>query len=309
MRFGAQVSCYRTEWDAIRTVAETMEAGRWDSIWFADHFLPPLGSDNDEHMAAYECFSVIAAVAGFTERLQIGHMVLGNTFRNPALVAKISGTVDHISHGRLILGIGASWFEREHEAYGWDFPSMRERSDRFEEACALIRALFTSQDPVDFEGQYYQLKQAPLEPGPYQRPHIPILVGGSGEKRTLRTLAMYGDMFNLDGWARGPMTLDYYHHKLNVIARHCEKVGRDPAEIKNTMLVPVLVTDDKAEAETFIARRNLGEGTFAGPKNFVIDRIGEFKEAGLDEMMFAGLPNANIDQFHYFNEEILPVFE
>ena len=133
-----------------------MEAGRWDSLWFADHYLPPPGRREDEPLAAYEAFSLIAAAAGMTERLGLGHLVLGNTYRNPALVAKMATTVDQISHGRFVLGIGAAWFQREHEAYGWNFPSMRERSDRLEEACAMLRALFTADGPVDFDGHYYQ---------------------------------------------------------------------------------------------------------------------------------------------------------
>lgn len=308
MQFGAQVNCYRTTWDHIRAVIETMEAGRWDSLWFADHYLPPPPRREDEPLAAHEGFSLIAAAAGITQRLRLGHLVLGNTYRNPALVAKMATTVDQISHGRFTLGIGAAWFQREHEAYGWDFPSMKERSDRLEEACALLRALLTAEGPVDFNGRYYRLDQAPLSPGSYQKPHLPILVGGTGERRTLRTLAMYGDIFNLDGWARGPMTADYYHHKIGVLERHCEQVGRDPAEIKRTILMPVMVTDDETAAANFIASRSLGAGTAAGPKAYVIERIGEFIEAGVDEIMFAGLVTSQIEQYHRFNEEILSAF-
>jgi alkanesulfonate monooxygenase SsuD/methylene tetrahydromethanopterin reductase-like flavin-dependent oxidoreductase (luciferase family) len=308
MKFGAQVSCYRTSWDHIQITIDEMEEGKWDSLWFADHFLPPPGRREEEPLTAYEAFSLIAAAAGITKRLRLGHLVLGNTYRNPALVAKMAATVDHISHGRFTLGIGAAWFQREHEAYGWQFPSMRERSDRFEEACALIRSLFTADEPVDFHGHYYQLDQAPLSPGCYQKPHIPILVGGTGERRTLRTLAMYGDIFNLDGWARGPMTLDYYHHKIGVLERHCETVGRDPAEIKHTILMPVMVTDDDAASADFIARRRLGHGTVAGPRDYVIQRISEFKDAGVDEIMFGGLPTDDVEQYQRFNDEILSEF-
>jgi alkanesulfonate monooxygenase SsuD/methylene tetrahydromethanopterin reductase-like flavin-dependent oxidoreductase (luciferase family) len=218
-------------------------------------------------------------------------------------------TIDQISHGRFTLSIGAAWFQREHEAYGWDFPPMRERSDRLEEACALLRALFTADGPVDFNGRYYRLDQAPLSPGGYQNRRIPIMVGGTGERRTLKTLAQYGDIFNLDGWARGPMTLEYYHHKLGVLERHCEQVGRDPSEIKHTMLMPVKVTNDKAEAAAFIAGRSLGEGTAAGSKDYVIERISLFVEAGVDEIMFAGLNTSNIEEYQYFAEEILTAFE
>ena len=309
MQFGAQVNCYRTTWDHIRAVIASMDAGRWDSLWFADHYLPPLGPPEEEPLAAHEGFSLIAAAAGMTGRLRLGHIVLGNTYRNPALVAKMATTVDQISHGRFTLGIGAAWFQREHEAYGWAFPSMRERSDRLEEACELLRTLFTADGPVDFNGRYYHLDRAPLSPGGFEGRQIPILIGGTGERRTLRTLAMYGDIFNLDGWARGPMTLDYYHHKIGVLERHCEKVGRDPAQIKRTILMPVIVTDDEAAAAAFIARRSLGAGTVAGPKDYVIQRIGEFMEAGVDEIMFAGLPTADVMQYQQFDEEILAAFD
>ena len=187
MKIGAQVSCYLTSWDDIRAVVETLEAGRWHSVYHPDHFVPPNRPGVTEAETAYEAFTSMAAIASITDRLKLGHLVLGNTYRNPGLVAKMAGTIDHISHGRFILAIGAGWFKREHEAYGWDFPSVRERSDRFEEACALIRALLTSESPVTHEGQYYSLDNASLSPGSAQEPHIPIMVGGMGERRTLRT--------------------------------------------------------------------------------------------------------------------------
>jgi alkanesulfonate monooxygenase SsuD/methylene tetrahydromethanopterin reductase-like flavin-dependent oxidoreductase (luciferase family) len=309
VKFGAQVSCYRNTWDTIRQVVESMESGPWDSIWFADHFLPPPGLKEEEHLTAHEAFTVAAAVAGMTEKLRIGHLVLGNTYRNPALVAKMAGTLDHISHGRFVLGIGAAWFKREHEAYGWTLPSMRERQDRFEEAVALIRALFTSENAVTFGGKYYTLDDAPLAPGCFQEPHIPILVGGTGEKRTLRTLARYGDLMNLDGWAGGPMTAEYFHHKIGVLNRHCDDAGRDPGEIKHTVLMPTMVTDDKSAAERFIASRRLGEGTAAGSKSYVIDRIGEIVVAGADEIMIGGIPTHHVELYELVAEEVLGAFD
>ena len=307
MKFGAQVGCYRNTWDSIRSVVEVLEAGPWDSVWFADHYLPPPGRPEEEHLNAHEAFTLIAAVAGFTNELRLGHLVLGNTYRNPALVAKMAATVDQISHGRFTLGIGAAWFKREHEAYGWTFPSMRERQDRFEEACALIRALFTATQPVTFEGNYYTLAGAPLAPGGYQG-HIPILVGGTGERRTLRTLAKYGDVMNLDGWAGGPMTARYFQHKSGVLDRHCEAADRDPAEIKRTVLMPTMLTDDKAAAAAFIANRRLGEGTAAGPKNYVIDRIGEIIDAGAAGIMIGGIPTDDTEQYERFAEEVISAF-
>ena len=128
MKFGAQVSCYLTDWDDISAVIAAMENGRWHSVYFADHFLPPNRPGASESLTAYEGFTAMAAVAGMTQRLRLGHLVLGNTYRNPALVAKMAGTIDHISRGRFTLAIGAGWFKREHEAYSWEFPSMRELS-------------------------------------------------------------------------------------------------------------------------------------------------------------------------------------
>ena len=308
MEFGAQIGCYRNTWDSIRTVVELLEAGPWSSVWFADHYLPPPGRREEEHLTAHEAFTLIAAVAGFTERLRLGHLVLGNTYRNPALVAKMATTLDQISHGRFTLGIGASWFKREHEAYGWDFPSMRERQDRFEEAVELIRALFTQKGPVSFNGCYYHLDEAPMAPGCFQEPHIPILVGGTGERRTLRTLAQSGDIMNLDGWAGGPMSAEYFRHKVGVVEKHCEAVGRDPADIRYTVLMPTMVTDDSGVVDEFMANRRLGEGSAAGPKNYVIDRIGEIVDAGASEIMVGGVLTDDLEQYQLIAEEIIPAF-
>ena len=305
MKFGAQVSCYRTTWDDIRAVIETMEEGRWHSLYHADHFVPPNAPRSDEPLTAYEGYSLIAAAAAMTERLRLGHLVLGNTYRNPALVAKMAGTIDQISHGRFTLAIGAGWFQREHEAYGWSFPSMRERSDRLEEAAELIHLLFTSDGPVTFEGQYYQLDDAPLSPNGLQQP-IPLLIGGTGPKRTLRTLAMYGDVFNLDGFARRGMSVELLREKREILEQHCERIGRDPAEIRVTMLVPTKLTDDQREADEFVEL--IGPKTVAGSADYIVQRLGEFVDEGVDEVMFGRLPNTSAD-FQRFEEEVIAQFD
>ncbi|MYE23068.1 MAG: LLM class flavin-dependent oxidoreductase [Gammaproteobacteria bacterium] len=305
MKFGVQVNCYRTTWDDISRSIETMEAGRWNSLWFADHFLPP-GRREDEHLTAFEGYTILAVAAGMTEKLELGHLVLGNTYRNPALVAKMAATLDQASRGRFVLALGAAWFKREHEAFGWTFPSMKERQDRFQEACELIRMMFTADGPVDYNGKYYQLDQAPLSPGCYQKPHTPIMVGGTGERRTLRTLAMFGDVFNLDGWAGQGMSMEIYRHKMNVLDKHCADVGRDPAEIKKTLLMPLLITEDKERIERF--QKSLGKGSMAGPKNQVIDRIGEFEREGVAEIMFGGIRTGDVDSYQRVEEEIVAAF-
>ncbi len=304
MKFGAQVGVYATTWDNIRQVVECCDSGRWNSVWFADHYLPP---GRPEHATAYEGFSVAAAAAAFTHNVQIGHMVLGNTYRNPALAAKMAATVDQISHGRFTLAIGAAWFQREHEAFGWEFPPMRERQDRLQEACELIRALFHATAPVTYNGTYYQLDEAPLSPGPFGSP-IPIMVGGTGPKRTLKTLAMFGDVFNLDGWAGGPMTKEFLDKKWGILEQHCEIVGRDPTEIRKTILVPSLVSDDKELCAAMIKARRLGEGAAIGPKNYVIDRLGEIAGAGVDEIMIGGLNSETPEVYQHYEQEVLSAF-
>ncbi len=305
MQFGAQVSAYLTSWDDIRSVAQTMDAGRYSSIWFADHFVPPNRGVEVEGREAYEALTLAAAVAASTDTLRIGHLVLGNTYRNPGLVAKIAGSIDHISHGRFTLGIGASWFRREHRAYGWDFPPMKERQDRFEEACKLLRTLLHADERVDFQGDYYSLEDAPLSPGSYAAP-IPILVGGTGPRRTLRTLAMYGDILNLDGWAGRGMSVELLKEKVDILHAHCEAVGRDPAEIKITALMPCLLTDDETAAREWEQR--IGPGTLNGSADKIIQRIGEFQDYGIDEIMFGRRGENDPDYFQRLDEEVISKF-
>ncbi len=307
MDFGVQVNVYRTSWDAVRASVEAMEAGPWDSVWFADHFIPPGATHDQEALTAFEGLTAIAFAGGMTKKLRLGNLVLGNTYRNPALVAKIAGTIDTMTEGRFTLAIGAGWYQREHEAYGWTFPPMKERQDRFEEAVELIRLLVHNDDPVDFNGAYYQIDKARLSPGSFDNANpIPIMVGGTGPKRTLRTLAKYGDVMNLDGWARAGMSLELYQAKAEILERHCEDVGRDPAEIRRTLLMPCYLTEDQDMIDRAV--KALGPGTVAGSKQYIIDRIGEFADAGIKEVMFGAIPSGDVERLKEFEEEILSAF-
>ena len=306
MEFGLQVNVYRTTWDEVKASTLAMDAGNWDSVWYADHFIPPGANREQEAMTAFEGLAVAATAAGMTSKLRIGNLVLGNTYRNPAHVAKIAGTIDTMSEGRFTLAIGAGWYTREHQAYGWEFPSMKDRQDRFEEACKLIRDLIHSQEPVTHQG-YYSVDDARLSPGNYDDSQpIPIMVGGTGPKRTLRTLARYGDVMNLDGWAGGGMSLKYYQHKASILDKHCEDCGRDPSEIRRTLLMPCYITEDKERIEQIV--KGLGEGTVAGSKQYIIDRIGEFQDAGIAEVMFGGIPSGNVALLQQFEEDIISAF-
>ena len=284
--FGSQLHNNRTTWTAVSDTLVAMEAGPWTSAWFYDHFLPPLShtaevmeTDGDD---TFEGWSLLCGAAAITERLELGVLVTGNTYRNPALLAKMAATADHICNGRLILGIGAGWNIREHQAFGWDFPSMRDRSDRLEEACALIKRLFLAEGLVDFDGRHYKLNQAPFAPKCVRQPHVPIMVGGKGEKRTLKTLALYGDIMNIIG---GP---DDVRHYGGVLEKHCEKIGRDPAEIQRTVHVPMRIENDDAKAHRLRGDR---DWAMIGTVDEVVEKTQAFIDAGVTEFTLQSIPN------------------
>jgi len=296
---------WRPQWDAIVATVEAMEAGTWDSAWFPDHFIPPYCKREDEAEPAFEGLTSLAVIAGMTKRLRLGNLVLGNTFRNPAHVAKIAGTIDAASNGRFTLALGTGAYGREHRACGWSFPEVKERCDRLEEAVELIRRLFHSEEPVSFDGTYYKTDRARLSPRCVDRP-IPILIGGTCPKRTLRTLARYGDVMNLDGWSGGGLELDYYKSKVEILERHCEDARRDPAEIRRTILAPCFIADDKSAVEQLVGM--FGPGTLAGPRQYIVDRLGEFSEAGVDEVMFGGINPGDLEKLQQFEAEIVSAF-
>jgi F420-dependent oxidoreductase-like protein len=304
MKFGAQLVNYFTSWEQTVPTIEAVQQGRWHSLWFSDHFLPPVPGAGLEEETALEGWSMLTAAAAISERLMLGLLVTGNTYRNPALLAKMAATVDQISGGRLILGIGAAWYEREHEAFGWDFPRVKERCDRLEEAVELIKTLFTAQGPVDFKGRYYSLARAPLSPPCTQKPHVPIMVGGNGEKRTLRTCARFADVCNID--FNNPGSPELFRHKLDVLARHCEELGRDPGEIRKTMLIPLRLEDDEKRAAALRERR--GDWVLFGPPDFVCERIQQYVDQGAEEIMFSSVPTRP-EYFQRIDEEVLARFD
>ena len=300
--FGSQLYNQLTSWQTIKDVLAVMEAGRWTSAYTYDHFVPPWTrtadvAESDLH-PTLEGWALLAGMAAVTERLELGVLVSGNTYRSPALLAKMAATIDEISGGRAILGIGAGWNIREHEAYGWEFPSMRERQDRLEEACELIHALFTAERFVDFNGKYYQLKQAPFAPKGVKR-KIPVMVGGTGPKRTLRTLAKYGDIMNA---ICSPEDLK---RLWGIVERHCEDVGRDPGEIKRSVHVPMQIVRDETKA--VMARRG-NAWTMVGSPQYVIDRCGAFIDAGVDEFCLQSIEQRP-EVYQELDEEVFSAFD
>ena len=239
MRFGIQTSLNNVEWREIEDMWKFLDREtQFHSAWTFDHFVPP-GPGQDANANCFEGWTALAALASITERIRLGCLVTGVTYRHPSVLAKMAATVDHISNGRLSFGIGAAWHEPEHRMYGIDFPPVKERQDRLEEAVHLTKLLFEAEGRVNFDGKYYQLRDAVFVPRCVQKPHPPIMVGGGGEKRTLRTLALYGDVMNVFG------TPDAVRGKIAAIEAHCRAVGRDPAEIQRTISATVVVTDNQ----------------------------------------------------------------
>jgi F420-dependent oxidoreductase-like protein len=237
MRFAIKTAPQHTTWDAMLEVwraADDIEL--FESAWTFDHFYPIF---SDSAGPCLEGWITLTALAQATRRLRLGTLVTGIHYRHPAVLANMAATLDIISGGRLELGIGAGWNEEESGAYGIELGTPRERSDRFEEACAVLTALLT-QETTTFKGSYYQLTEARCEPKPVQQPHPPICIGGSGKLRTLRTAARYAQHWNFVGG-----TPDEFRAARDVLHQHCADIGRDPAQILLSSHVPY--TGDPAE--------------------------------------------------------------
>jgi F420-dependent oxidoreductase-like protein len=254
-RFGAQLWSQASDWPRFREAAMGAEASGWDSVWTWDHLMAIQGP---WRQPIFEGWLALAGVAAVTSRVRLGLMVGANTFRNPGLTAKLATTLDHISAGRAILGIGGAWFEREHDAFGIDFGAgFGERLDRLDEAVGLIRRLLDG-ETVDHEGTAYTFHDAVLLPQPVQR-HLPILIGGSGPKKTLRTVARLADAWNTAG------TIDEILAREAILAEHCAAVGRDPATIDRTVSFPIVIRDDAGEAAAAFDGLLAHNGVEGGP--------------------------------------------
>jgi len=254
MRLSFKTRPQYSEWQPI--VDFWKEGDRIDLYnagWTFDHLDPIF---NDAPGPVFEGWTMLAALSGVVQRLRLGVMVTGNTYRHPAVLANMAATLDVASGGRLEIGLGTGWVESEHTAYGIPLPPWKERFDRLEETCEILHLLFT-EDVADFDGSFYRLEGAKSLPKPVQKPHPPIVIGGTGEKRTLRIAAMWADQWNLPGG--DPETL---RHKVEVLHAHCAAVGRDPSDIE---------VSTKVKAD--------------GDPGALAELVGEFREAGADHII------------------------
>lgn len=259
------------DWAETLDLALHAEATGWDGLWYADHFMP-----NAEDIAppVHECWTTLAAISAAVPRIRIGALVTGNTYRHPAVLAKMAAEVDHISGGRLVFGLGAGWQENEHRAYGIEFSTVGGRLARLEEACALITSLFTS-ETTTFQGKYYQLTDAPLAPKPLQQP-LPLLIGGGGEQKTMRIAAKYAQEWNTWG------SPEHLAQKISVLEQRCEEIGRDPKSIYRSCQGLLVISDDPAMVERV---RAAGRPVIGGTVDQIRETIAAYREAGVDEVI------------------------
>ncbi len=283
MRFGVFQGLTATTWEGVRELWLHLEATGWDAACVTDHFMP---NTPDKVGDAMECWTTLAALAAVTPRMRVGTIVAGNTYRHPAVLAKMAAQVDIISGGRLICGLGAAWQQNEHEAYGIPFYTVGERLGRLDEACQVLKALWT-RPKTTFAGRYYQLADAPLAPKPIQQPHPELMIGGGGEKVTLRIVARHADHWNAWG---GPETLA---RKGRILDGYCAAIGRDPKAITRSANMPLAITEDPAEIErlktVFMRRMDrtaeaAADTLLAGPAPTLREKLARMREAGVDQV-------------------------
>jgi len=285
--------------ERIALIATTAESSGFDSVWVMDHFyqLPMLGKPEQE---MFECYSLLTALAARTSRVRLGAMVGGMTYRNPAFLAKTVTGLDVISRGRAIWGIGAGWFEMEHNAYGYEFGTFTDRFEKLEEGLQIAKSMFVN-ERTTFAGKWFQVTDALNVPKPVQAGGPPVLIGGSGEKKTLRMVAQYGDACNVFGDAATVRRL------MDVLDGHCERLGRDPGEICRTRLGTLVVGRTMEEAEAKVSAR-FGGGSLSdmpadiqarlramfimGDAAAVQAQVQELLDAGLDGIVF-NMPDAH----------------
>ncbi len=297
------------KWATTRANVLAAEAHGFDSAWIVDHFHTfPLKTVE----ATFEAFTTLTALAAVTKTIRLGQMVTCNSYRNPAYLAKITACLDVISGGRLDVGIGAGWYSEEYDAYGYTFPPIAIRLRMLKEACQMLKRLWT-EERVTFSGQHYQLKDAICEPKPLQKPHPPLLIGGSGEKVLLRHVARYANTWNAN------LPFDEYRRKLGILRQHCKEVGRNPDEIELTVSLPMVIVDDHKDINAVLSERvpktipvemlrktYEQRGAIFGTPAEVAERLQPWIKLGLGTIICAFADPVSRHQMQRFAKEVRP---
>jgi F420-dependent oxidoreductase-like protein len=305
IRFGVQTGQQNVAWADMLALWKQADAWGYDSLWNFDHFYPIF---TDPEGPCFEAWTTLSALATATSHARIGCMVNGNTYRHPCVTAKMAATLDHVSGGRLNFGLGAGWFELEHNAFGIDFKTVPERLQALRESLQIIQGMFT-QPKTTVHGKHYRVTDAMGFPKPVQHPHPPIMIGGQGEKVLLRIVAEYADMWNMSGSA------EVMGQKIDVIRRHAEKARRDPDRIEKTVMLP-LCYRASADREAFVQslmsgmRQTTPEAArtqiMIGQRDECFDTIERYRRVGVTHFIFMTFVPYNVDEIQAFAEEVMP---
>ena len=297
LRLGFQVWGQYVSWPELMAIGHDIDELGFDDLWSNDHFFPQAAAGVGElgylDGPVFEGWSILFGWAGVTSRARMGCLVSGAGYRNPGLLVKMATALDHATGGRAALGLGAGWFEREHQAFGWEFPPLGQRLDRMGEAAAICRGLLDG-EPVTHDGQWFSAADARNDPQPIQE-RLPLAIGGSGEKRTLRFVAEHADIWNAD-----QDSPESFRRRSEILDEHCRVVGRDPASIERTAGLPApcirATREEAVEALTAIlqhqampreAALQMAMGSpFTGPVDSVVTELRRYRDAGLGAVMF-----------------------
>ena len=302
MKFSIWASMERP-WAEIKTLASAIEADGWDGLWYADHYMPNTEDGEPAAGDVHECYAMLAALAATTSRIRLGSLVTPTTMNHPALIANRAATIDRISNGRFVLGMGAGWQVNEHKAFGIDLFEAGPRVDRFAEAIEIVSRML-SEERVSFTGKHFTITNAPCEPKPVQSP-LPILVG-TGGPRMLRLTARFAQEWNTWG------TPDTAAPVMKNLVAACEKEGRDPATIRKSVQALVFITPDEATTESLRSKVPI-ERSIVGTTSQLVDEVKRYVDLGFDEICvpdftLGGSAEQRLDAYGTFWSEVASQF-
>lgn len=311
--FGVFLSTERPNFQGLLDEVLLCEALGYHSIWISDHLIGMYTNPGDPRL---ECWTTMSALATKTSSIKLGQLVMCNLFRHPSLVAKSAATLDSISHGRLILGLGTGWHEGELKAYGYPFESAATRVRKLDEAAQIIKMMWTQEAP-SFKGKHFSIEKAYCSPKPVQSPHPSLLLAGSGEELTLRTVAKHADISNFAAWMGSPLD---FRRKMEVLGKHCSRVGRSLESIRPSWAGYTLISRDRSEAEMSMNNytRNMEERygvesagrvpPLCGTPTNVIEQVQNYVDEGVSLFMLRFMGEDFNEETRLFAEEVAPSF-
>jgi F420-dependent oxidoreductase-like protein len=308
VRFGVQTPQQNCSWQDLVSVWKTIDQSGYDTAFGFDHFVPIF---SDPSGPCFEGWIGLAALAAHTSNVEVGLLVTGNTYRNPALLAKMAATLDHATGGRLILGIGSGWFEQEHKAYDIPFYTTAERIRRLDEAMQIIKSLWT-QKQTNFSGKYYSIKDAWGEPKPIRKPYPPVLIGAAGEKMSLKVVARHANIWNTFG------SPEAFRNKLQILKEHCSTVGRNFDEIEISWAGFGSVCNSESEKQAVLgtlakmwgrSAEEMDQAGLVGTVDQIRSRVDQFMKVGVTHFIIGVSAPFDHSGIRRFAEQIIPKYK